>query len=75
MKKGQTFYSITKLVDYCNSTFLSKKNGNPFNVSDVTGYISRGSFPKSLGGKKIVLCNEEDLGGINASTKLYKLED
>ena len=75
MKKGQKYYSITRLTEYCNEKFGTKKNGQPFKVSDVTGYIRRGQLPKSLGGCKITLCDEKDLGGVVASTKLYKIED
>lgn len=74
MKQKQKFYSITRLVEYCNETFGLKKNQKPFTISDVTGYVRRGHFPKSLGGAKIVLCTESDLRGVVASTNLYKVE-
>jgi hypothetical protein len=74
-KKTVNYYSLTRLIEYCNETFKGKKNGKPFNVSDVKGYISRGKMPKSLGGAKITLCTEGDLQGVFTSTKLYKLEN
>lgn len=75
MKKGVKYYSITKLQEYCTEKLGMKKNGKPFSISDVTGYIKRGCLPKSLGGAKIIQCTEKDLEGIVASTRLYKIED
>lgn len=76
-KKKETRYSLARLIEYCNQTFETKANGKSFDGNDVVGYIKRGSFPKKLGGKKIITCSEKELreAGIEVTIPMYRLED
>jgi hypothetical protein len=45
--------SLTRLVDWLNKTYLIKKSGEEFTISDAQGYVKRGFLPNYLGGHTI----------------------
>ena len=51
--------SMTGIVKFLKDKYGKKKTGKEFNISDVQGYVLRGSTPNYLGGYKIVLVKSD----------------
>lgn len=70
MKKS---YTLTGLLEFCKENFGEKQGGKPFTISDIQGYVRRGSFPQYLGGYVIKQVDAEGIGIIMANP-VYKIE-
>jgi len=55
-------FTTSKLVDYLNDKFGSKKTGKAFKIGDIQQYLRRGFLPKSYGHHPICLIESEEIG-------------
>ena len=55
-------FTVSKLVEFLNDKFKSKKTGSPFTTGDIHQYLRRGFLPKKYGHHPIESIENEDIG-------------
>ena len=55
-------YTATKLVDFLNDKYGSKKTGQKFKIGDIQQYLRRGFLPKPYGHHPITFVQNDEIG-------------
>lgn len=58
----KTDFTTSKLAEYLNDKYGSKKSGQPFKVGDIQQYLRRGFLPKAYGHHPISLFGSDSIG-------------
>lgn len=59
---SSTDFTTSKLVDYLNDKYESKKTGEPFTLGDIQQYLRRGYLPKNYGHHPIQRIEDDNTG-------------